>query len=526
MTALKPTQTSTALVRILALPIMVGALAGCDYASKLPDAPGSLGSYNVSEKPPSVTGRGEAKRLPPPPADAFARLKAPVEDRTKQAIEAPVKRTRDEAPKVVQAPAPAPVVPVPVAPAPAPSLANALSNTPTANVAAPIDTPPLPAPVGQYDQAEQVAFAPLEFETLENSSALIAQQPIATNDFAAQTYEPVSAQAPAYAPIEAPAYQAYDSAALDTYSVSGTPTQPEVISYGSAPVQTEAYAPLQTAPLETYATAPVEAYAIAAAPTLPTQSYNASAQSVNSSPIAVLRSRLPNGAIINVHPIIGAPGVASASLARTVVSTIGTPVDEDTARSAAVAYDLRGRAERNTDGYVSVEWTLVDRSKNVIGIFPERQDGGSWKDLNDGALRAMGQRVADRIARNSALRQSTLIAAANPAPVAAPAFETFQNNDFTTVQAAPNTTFVMAPGATLAEAPTPRISPRAPTRSTAPVRVATKPVVTKPRSTEPVATPPAPVIAATPRPRVQPAPPRVVTKAPTFNRLFRRHPSE
>jgi len=95
MTVSKQTKSSTALVRIIALPIMVGALAGCDFASKLPDAPNNLGGFDLGSKPPSVTGRGELTRLPPPD-DAFANLKAPVEDRTGIA-EAPV-RLGGEAP--------------------------------------------------------------------------------------------------------------------------------------------------------------------------------------------------------------------------------------------------------------------------------------------------------------------------------------------------------------------------------------------------------------------------------------------
>ncbi len=503
MTTPKLTQSSTALVRVLALPIMVGALAGCDYASKLPDAPGSLGSYDISQKPPSVTGRGEATRLPPPPADAFSRLKAPVEDRIANAVQAPVNQAVANAEAFTSSPE------------------NSLS-LPGAGGVAPIDTPPLPIPTGQAAQAEQVAFAPLEFENIGQSAEPVLQpEPIAptvvANDFAApldvaaQTYAPISADAPAYTTAETPAYQSYESAPLDTYSVAGTVAQPEVSSYEPAPIQTEAYS---IPAIETFAQAPVETYSISAPPPAPIETYSAPA-ATNFSPLTVLRSRLPNGAVVNVHPVIGAPGGASAVLARTVVSTIGTPVDEETARNAAVSYNLRGRAERNTEDYVSVEWTLVDAGKNVIGVFPERQDGGNWKEMNDTALRALGQRVADRIARNGALRQSTLYTAANTV------YDATQSIQYETVQAQPNSTFVLTKGATLAEAPLPRISPRTATTYSAPIEIATRPVqaisqpISQPISTQSVTQ--APIRAAVPSPapvRVTPLAPQVVTQAP------------
>ena len=488
MTALKQTKSSTALVRILALPIMVGVLAGCDYASKLPDAPGSLGGFDVSQKPPSVTGRGEAKRLPPPPSDAFAKLKAPVEDRTKVVAEAPKSLAMADKPSFK---------------APAPTLPQVGTGTASAGLTSPIDTPPLPTPTGAAAPLEQVAFSPLEFEAIEEPSATMQQpQTYAQSDFAApapaldvaaQSYQPMSAEAPTYAPIETQAYQSYESAPLDTYSVAGTVGQPEVTSYNPAPIETT-----------TYAMAPVEAYSIAAPPVLPVESYSAPAPT-NASPIAVLRSRLPNGAVVNVHPVIGAPGTASATLARTVVMNIGAPINEAAARSAAVAFDLRGRAQRNTDGYVSVEWKLIDSNKNVVGIFPERQDGGGWRDQNDEALRAMGQRVADRIARNGEMRKATLYAAANPV-----------NTTYQSVQAAPSRTFILQRGATLAEAPMPRVSPRAATTFSAPMQVVARPApVTMQPIQQAVQAPYQPYQA--PRVATQPvvSQPRVITQAPS-----------
>jgi hypothetical protein len=461
MTASKQTKSSTALVRILALPIMVGTLAGCDYASKLPDAPGSLGGFDVSQKPPSVTSRGEATRLPPPPADTFAKLKAPIEDRTRAVAEAPKALSIPEAPEFKQPPL---------------SLPKAGIETVETDFAAPINTPPLPAPTGAVlESVETVAYAPLEFEAIGGPAPSLSAPAL---DISTPSYQPLSAEAPAYAPIETPSYQTYDAPAFDTYSVAGTASQPEVMAYEPVPVELT----------NSYATTPIEAYAIGAPPSAPLESFSAPA-----SPISVLRSRLPNGAVVNVHPVIGAPGTASAMLARTVVSNIGTPVDADAARNAAVAFDLRGSAQRNTDGFVSVEWKLIDANKNVVGIFPERQDGGGWSAQNDDALRAMGQRVADRIARNGELRQSTLYAANTPI---APSYQS--------VQAIPNRTFILKRGETLAQAPMPRISPRTATTFGTPTQFAARPA--------PVTIQPVPLETQAPLQYVPQ--PRIVTQAP------------
>lgn len=445
MTALKQTKSSTALVRVLALPIMMGALAGCDYASKLPDAPSALGGYDMTQKPPSVTGSRELDRLPPPP-NALAGLKGSVEDRTKEAA------------------------------------ADAMAQKVVAEAQAE-EAPEQPKPL------DQIAFKPLEFEAIEAPS----NTQVAESEFSAP---PLDIPAPSYTPesqqvAQAPIYQPYDAQGqtleivpMETYAVEGTPGQTQAVAYEPAPAQ-----PIQ------YDSVPVDSYAIAAAPTPAPVQYERTPATRSASPVAIQRTRLPNGAVVNVHPIIGAPGAASGALARTVVTGIGTQIDEDTARNAEVVFDLRGRAERNTDGYVAVEWALFDANQKAVGLFPERQNGENWSQMSDASLRAMGQRVADRIARNGALRKSTLYAAATPTrggATMAPIGES-------------TTTYVMQTGATLAQAPLPRVSPRAATTYSAPTPVAARPA-------------PRPVVAPAPRPLVAAAPkpqPRVVTQAPT-----------
>lgn len=524
MTALKSTKSSTALVRILALPIMVGALSACDYASKLPDAPGSIGGYDLAEKPPSVTGRGEATRLPPPRADAFPNLKAPVADTAEEAV-------RDT--KVALLPKPLAdglqgAGNFPAVQAPAPSAETPLEQvafSPLDFEAPQVSVPEVSAPQAAVPQVAQSQYeippAPLEglaealnapitapIEVTTPNYQAIAQAPSQSFteavDVGTQSYTSTSYDVPSYsAPVEA-ITQSYESTAVDTYAITGTTSQPEAISYESAPLQT----------VDRYLSTPVDAYAIGAAPALPQETVSTRV-AAPLSPIAVRRVRLPNGAVINVHPVIGAPGTASAALADTVVATIGTSVDKSAAQSAAVAYDLRGRAERNTDGYVSVEWQLLDASRNVVGIFPERQNGQGWQQMSEGSLRAMGQRVADRIARNGQLRQSTLYAAANPV-----------NDTFASAQPVRSSVFTLEKGASLASAPTPRISPRTTTSYVAPTQVAQvtprRAPVTIPRA--PKIIPPAPqprVVTQAPTPLVDPAPiklipqsPQIVTQAP------------
>jgi len=512
MTALKSTLSSTALVRILALPVMVGALSACDYASKLPDAPSSIGGYELSQKPPSVTGRGEATRLPPPPSDVVAEVKAPIVDRTKQAVQntqvAALPKPAIETPAALEASKPhvggqsiAHLLPAPSSDIPLEEVAFSpldfeapqsvqpayeVPAAPLAEIAEALNAP-IPAPI-EVPIPDYQAQAPVPVQSFTE-----------TVDVGTPSYTSNSYDAPSYsAPLESVA-QSYDVAPLDTYAIAGTTSQPEVISYEAAPVQTDRY--LST---------PVDAYAIGAAPTVAVETVSRNV-SQPLSPIAVRRARLPNGAVVNVHPIIGAPGTASAMLAETVVSTIGSPIDKASAENAAVAYDLRGRAERNTDGYVSVEWQLLDASKNVVGIFPERQNGNGWKQMSDGSLRAMGQRVADRIARNGELRQSTLFATATPV-----------NDTYVSTQPVSSSVFTLEKGATLASAPMPRLSPRASTTYSARTqaaqvtpRPAPTPIAVAPR--QPVVIPPAPqprVVTQAPAALANPAPIQIVPKSP------------
>jgi len=523
MTALKSTKSSTALVRILALPVMVGALSACDFASKLPDAPSNIGGYGLSQKPPSVTGRGEATRLPPPPQDAFANLKAPVEDRTKQALKntdvASLPRPQVEAPAGLELPKPfadgvkdfadfsvppvsdTPLEEVAFAPLefeqgaapqalPAPQVAQSQYQVPEApaapaaplDVAAVLQSVPLPAPI-------EVPLPQID--------APVQTQSFAQNiDVGSSAYSPTSFNAPSFDSSIQSVDQEYDVVPLETYAIAGTASQPEAISYEPAPVD------------DRYLSVPIGSYAIGAAPSVPVESVSTPTRvSAPLSPIAVRRARLSNGAVVNVHPVVGAPGTASATLADTVVSVIGSSVDKATADNAAVAFDLRGRAERNTDGYVSVEWQLLDSNRDVVGIFPERQNGEGWQQMSDTSLRAMGQRVADRVARNSKLRETTLFAATT-APLNT-SYVSTQNSSLGSIQSGGSTVFTLQKGASLAGAPMPRLSPRASSTFVAQPRN----VQSAPRSAR-VSAPAPRVVTQSPAPRVNPDPVQLIPQAP------------
>ena len=446
---LRPHAPRTAIGRVMALPL-VGALAGCGFASGLPEAPANV-DYDLSAKPPSVAGpRGELPKLPAPQLDAPAPSKG---DEALAKLGGGVEyRAPAEANEVAALPAPA------------------------ADVA------------GAFDDR---AFAPLEFEGRTPSRPGAARTD--------------TAQAGGYQVPPAPVRQAALPAPSVPSQPLATPLQPvpaplavETVPYetvalpplGTQPVVATPIAPIQPAPVP-YADVPVESYALGArpsyepvrmAPVVEPEERRATTSGI--SPVAVLRARMSNGAVIEIHPVIGAPGAASATLARTVVMGVGTPINAQAAANAPAVFQLKGRAAR---GEAAAEWTLVDSRGSTVGVFPERASGADWASVDDEALRGMGRRVADRIARNGALRRATLTAAAQ-----APTYATAP------VQAAPvpapmARTFVLERGASLAEAPMPRPSPR--------IRVAE--VQPAPVQPAPMIVPPAPV---RPAPRVVSAP--------------------
>jgi len=232
---------------------------------------------------------------------------------------------------------------------------------------------------------------------------------------------------------------------------------------------------------DAYNTAPADSYTIAAPPVMP--SYEpTSALPQPASPIMVRSARLPNGAIVNVHPIIGAPGTSSATLADAVAESLGRPVDRATAQAATVSFDLRARAKPNADGSPGVEWRLFDASNTVVGVFGSQERIGDWNNTDTASLRAMGNRIGIRVAGDSDVRRSVLASASN-----VPAYGETQSIVINSGQAyapAPvTTTYVIPQGGNLNTAPMPRVSPRA---YAAPVQVAAQPIMPAPVQYTPV----------------------------------------
>lgn len=411
-----PKPTSTALARILFLPMAAGLLAGCDYASKLPDAPTTLGYELQSKKPPSVTGIQPQDFGPPPPPTDLAALQLP---------EPPA--------RVAQAPTGLPSVPD-LPPLPRDLNTDVLqfpsyqpeAEAPRQALVVPQQQINLPTPQsgGQFEVVEsfEQTFgpAPTAIETGQARISTVGTPPTEiyadTQNYIAQgvvpqqgiTVQPNSDFA-SYAPLPFEAgpvndfaSQTVDTGAYEPYELASAPpafvpeTQSQLL-YSAPPLA----APLQPA-LETYA--PVESFA---AP----QAYQAPAPT-NASPIMVIRTRLNNGAVVNVHPVVGAPGSASSLLARTIANELGAPVDEAAARSAAAIFDLRASADRSGNT-ARAEWKLFSSTGELVGIFPESQGGGSWGSLGDDAVMAVGRRVADRLRRNADLRRATLTSVAS-----------------------------------------------------------------------------------------------------------------
>ncbi len=404
-----PKPTSTALARILFLPMAAGLLAGCDYASKLPDAPTTLGYELQSKKPPSVTGIQPQEFGPPLPPTDLAGLDLP---------EPPA--------EVAQAPATAPDLP------PLPSDLNTgvlqipsyqpEAEAPRTALVIPQQQQNLPLPSPQnggrfevVQQYDQPTFA----DVVETGQARIGTVgtppdeifPIAQNDVPQigvpvqsdsdfQAYQPVPFDAGPFeaGPVNDFASQSVDTGAYEAYELASAPpayvpeTQSQLL-YSAPPLA----APLATAPIQTQAARP-------------------------SSPILVIRSRLNNGAVVNVHPVVGAPGAASSLLARTIANELGAPVDEAAARSAPAIFDLRASASR--DGNTArAEWKLFSSAGELVGIFPESQSGGSWGSLGDDAVMAVGRRVADRLRRNADLRRATLTSLASAPSLTDPRYQ-------------------------------------------------------------------------------------------------------
>jgi hypothetical protein len=418
MNALKP--TSTALVRILALPLMAGLLAGCDYASKLPDAPTTLGYELQSKKPPSVTGIEAG----PAPAPRVVSAPPPVQGPPPPPVPAP---------RLAEAPSPAPTFgtnlntqALEVSGAEPDRMALVVPPSPT--LPAPqsrAGTPPVfgaPAPETGLARSSSVGTPPTDFPVAEYQVPQIGASVASDAQF--QSYEPIPFDASAPTGGQFVETEAYEPPAFESqsYEVAALPPAPTE-TYGPAPAfqQQESQvlysAPPLAAPLpyETVALPQSEVYSPAPMP--------APVSTPAPSPIMVLHTRMPSGAVVTVHPVVGAPSLTATTLARTIASELGAPVDAAAARNAAASFDLRASASRASDT-AEAEWKLFSSTGALVGVFGESQRSGTWTTMGDESLRAMGRRVADRLRRNADLRRATLTSVASVPSITSNAYAT------------------------------------------------------------------------------------------------------
>ena len=418
-----PKSTSTALTRILLLPMAVGLLAGCDYASKLPDAPTTLGYELQTQKPPSVTGI-EPEQYGPPPAPvgvAAAPQPAPLPSAplTKQArIQVP-DLPSDLNTQALQVPQYQPK-----------------AEAPRAALAVP-ETTALPAPQLEAPQFDTAQFEPPQFEAPQFGAPTLTveTQPIlpqtgtarvgtlgtppdtqfSDSDFSGQ-YIPNGSVGPDFGSLaptpEQPTFGATEFQAPEFQAVEIPAFEPVPFDAAPQPIQTQ---PIQTFDVAALATDPIPQssqvlYSPQPAPVALPQV----------SPLTVIHSRLPNGAIVNVHPVVGAPIATSTSLSQTIAIELGSTVGPEALTNAAAVFDLRASASRNTSN-ANAEWKLFSAAGELVGAFPE-SNSGTWTTMGDEALQSMGRRVADRLRRNANLRRATLTSLASVPSITSPAF--------------------------------------------------------------------------------------------------------
>lgn len=524
MTVQKP--NPSALTRTLALLIAAGALAGCDYASKLPDAPETLGYELQQQKPPSVTGINSSGGAlveapivtPPKPVDTQELHSVPLP---------PAPRAPDvqvtSVPQYQPEAAPRPVFEAPsvTVPAPGPQLQQVFSGpAPIVGSGEPFETaqfdPPQLGVTSQYADSYS-APAPVAFDTPTTYENVQSVENYQVGGYQVEVIE------------TGPTIAEYsDSSTYDSGSYQTVGALDQVVTGGTSVSGSELYAPpslggidvgggyvVAAAPQATVPQRVVPEYAVPPLATpLPSETpppiyrgTGSAAGAVNASPIQVISTRLSNGAVVNVHPVIGVPSNVSRSLANVIAREIGSPVPSVAAKGASVAFDLRAQAP----GGGTAEWKLYNAGRNVIGVFSENAPAIGWRNAGEQEVSAIGRRIADRLRRNAELRRATLNAvAAAPAPRVTTGQIRVGNGQFpypmrnprrvgggsvqisaptlisppTRARPAPVTTAALAPLAPLTQTQTisePRVVTQVPRlRPTPPVRVAPTPPATLP----------------------------------------------
>ena len=425
--------TSTALARVLALPLMAGLLAGCDYASKLPDAPTTLGYELQAQKPPSITAPRTdliGPPVPPAPPTRTAALTPPPIGGGLDTQALRVSPGGIEVPRAALALPPTSGLPAPT-PGSVPRTGLAGPGTggeppagalgaytpPPTDFAAPGDFSvpddfaatgyqgPQPGmaddPAPQFPEYAPVAFDGGSDSMLSDAPMTVGSAPVAMASLPADT----SYQASTY---EAPTYetQPYETQPYEPpgYDAPGFEQQPSNVLYSAQDMGEPLPYGVDAGQDTMVETTPIFS---------PSPSFQALPQA---SPITVLHARLDNGAVVKVHPVVGAPGATSGALARTIASELGAQVDASAIGFAPAVFDLRASASRGSNR-AEAEWKLFSSAGALVGVFPEIQPSGTWESMGDDAVQAMGRRVADRLRRNTDLRRATLTSVASAPPI-------------------------------------------------------------------------------------------------------------
>ncbi len=395
--------TSTALARVLVLPLTAGLLAGCDYASKLPDAPSTLGYELQSQKPPSVTAPIQEPVGPPPPPALVASLPEPGQNLNTQVLQ--VSPGGFEVPREALALPPTQTLPVPGAGAVAQNNLARLSTVgqPASQDSGAYTPPPIDFGTAQVPQVgvaiesdtQFSEYTPIPFDETSQQISVASIQP-------EQTYEAYQPPALETVPYEPPAFESQPSTVL--YSA---PPLAAPLTYGSS-----------VGDGNTVDTTPIVQTPIVQTPSVraPIVQTPSPAPSAPASPISVLHARLDNGAVVNVHPVVGAPGATSGMLAQTIAAELGASVDKSALAFAPAVFDLRASASRD-GSRAEAEWKLFSANGALVGVFPESQSNGTWTTMGTDAIRAMARRVASRLRRNADLRRATLTSLASAPPI-------------------------------------------------------------------------------------------------------------
>ena len=366
-------------------------LSGCDFAHRLPDAPGQV-YYDKDQKPQSVLAGG------------------------KSGIQSGVV-----------------VIEVPTPPQPAAESDAMFAQTPRPALAAPTSGGAVAPKALELPPATNGGGAPAINGMRTNGSVLAAltgrAQADSRNKAEAQM-KPMTAQA---APIPpAPQMAAPQTASPQTAApmrMAAEAPKPAMADYGAmaakpaAPMQADRFRAIipegvtvvDVAPGAAGAPQPMAPPAMAMAapqPMTPPAAAPTAAPRISAPQMAAAQSdggyvQLDGGQVVLIRPLIGAPAEAGMALARALAQSVGSPADAAVWRASPKRLTLSGSAIETAAGAgraLAVDWRLSDANGAQVGAFVERQAvnaGGAdlWASVNGDMLVSLGRRTADRMSR-------------------------------------------------------------------------------------------------------------------------------